>query len=463
MAEIGERLFGTDGIRGIPGRYPLTDGMVFKIGCGIARFLYCTCKRSPLKVVIGKDTRLSGQRIESILTNAIASYGIDVVSVGIVPTPALAFLVEKYSAGMGIMISASHNKPTDNGIKFFREEGIKLSSQEEEWIEQLIMGGLIYTSNGITPSRRGYVVEEKRMISSYINFLKSTLESTEIDGLKIVLDCAWGATSVVAKKLFKSLKVKVLSLNDLPDGKRINAGGALNPAFLKKVIIDNDADVGFAFDGDGDRLIVVDEKGNVLDGDYIMAIMSIYLLNKKRLSKNTLVTTVMSNYGLTLAMEKVGVNVIQTKVGDKFILERLIKEKVNFGGEQSGHIIFLDYLPTPDGILTALQLLKVMKETAKPLSILSKVMYKLPQVLVNVRVREKIPFERIPAINQAITQAESQLNSRGRVLLRYSGTESLARIMVEADSYELVKEVAHNLAEVVKREIGIGDWSSSYA
>jgi phosphoglucosamine mutase len=279
MNKRQEKLFGTDGVRGTPGIYPLTDGMVFKIGCGVARLLHYKNKSQSqqLKVIIGRDTRLSGTRIETILVDALTSYGIDALLAGIIPSPGLAFLVKRLNADMGIMISASHNKPTDNGVKFFTSRGYKISVQDEDWIEDIIFNNIIHNFYDVSFQGRGksYYIEDE--VPSYLHFLKSTLQDLTLQGLKVCLDCAWGATSSFAKEVFQYLKAQVYSINDSPCGENINGGGAINPSSLKDLVLKTGADVGFAFDGDGDRVILVDEEGNILDGDYILAILGTYL------------------------------------------------------------------------------------------------------------------------------------------------------------------------------------------
>lgn len=458
MSTRDERLFGTDGIRGTPGVYPLTDGMLFKIGASAAKLIFQREKKDLRHtVVIGRDTRTSGERLEAIIADSMNYYGVDVLLAGTIPTPGISYLVRHTGADMGIMISASHNKATDNGIKFFTKEGSKLSIQDEQWMEQLILGSLMHSSNGARYRNKGRSSRLSGAFSSYSEFLKSTVSDTNLEGFKIALDCAWGATSSLVSQIFRSLGNEVYAIHDMPKGENINFGGAMNPSILKKTVLKNSADVGFAFDGDGDRVILVDDKGNILDGDYIMAIIGLYLLGKKMLSNNTLVGTIMSNYGLKRAIQEHGGSVIHTKVGDKHVTEELRSKKLNFGGEQSGHIILFDYAPTPDGLLTALQILKIMKETKKPLSSLACSMRKLPQVLVNVKVKDKKPLQGVPAIWQAIEYSERRLKNLGRLSVRYSGTESLARIMVEGEDHNLIQEVAASLQDIFQKELGIDD------
>lgn len=460
MSNIGlnkEKLFGTDGIRGTPGVYPLTDGMIYKIGSGISRYITHTKGAVPkkkFKVAIGKDTRLSGHKIEAMLADAIKQRGIDISLVGIITTPGLSFLVKELKVDMGIMISASHNKATDNGIKFFNSRGHKLSNREEERIEDIIFDSLTHDNGNHIHAKAGKVRIIKNGQTKYVKFLSSTVEGLDLKGIKIALDCAFGASSPFAKKLFKKLGAKVYSINDTPQGDNINNGGAIEPGFLKALVHKTGADIGIAVDGDGDRGILVNEKGDVLDGDFTIAIIARYLKKQNMLPQNTVVTTVMSNYGLKVALDEVGVKMICTDVGDKHVLEALLKNNLNIGGEQSGHTIFLDYLSSPDGLLTALQVLKVMKGTGSSLSELSKCVTKFPQILVNIKVKEKMPFEEMPLVNERLAALNTRLNDTGRILLRYSGTENLARVMVEGRDKDLITDIAHSLADQIRKEIG---------
>ncbi|MFH1413994.1 MAG: phosphoglucosamine mutase [Candidatus Omnitrophota bacterium] len=456
-----EKLFGTDGIRGTPGVYPLTDEMITKIGNGIARFIIkqglspSKAKGTVPKIVIGKDTRLSGQQIEGLLADAIKKWGIDVLTVGIITTPGLSFLTRNLKADMGIMISASHNKATDNGIKFFNSKGHKFSTKEEARIEDIILDSLTHRLKERPQRKTGRFRKIKDAQERYIKFLTSTLGGLSLKGMRIALDCAFGAASPFGSRLFSGLGAKVFCINDNPCGDNINLGGAIDPSFLRALVKRTRSHIGIAVDGDGDRGIIINEKGEVLDGDYTLAIIAKHLLKKNKLPRNAIVATVMSNYGLKIAIEESGGKIITANVGDKFVLEELLKNRLNLGGEQSGHIIFLDYLSTPDGLLTALQILNVMKESKTSLGELSRCITKLPQVLVNVAVREKRPFSQIPLLNQRIRKYTAQLKNQGRILLRYSGTERLARVMVEGKNQNLIENIANSLAEQIKKEIGV--------
>lgn len=455
-----EKFFGTDGIRGIPGEYPLTDGMLFKIGGSAAKLLLQRQQGRDApqpKIVIGKDTRLSGHKLETILANGITSCGVDVLLGGIISTPGIAFLARNLKADLGLMISASHNKPEDNGIKFFTNLGHKLSESEEEWMEDIIFNSLMNFSE-LTPFAQGSVKEASDSQAKYIDFLKSSVPNLSLKGLKIVVDCAYGAVSSFAPQLFKDLGAQVFSIGDQPDGTNINLGcGVLYPENMAEMVTRYNADIGLAFDGDGDRLILSDEQGNILDGDYIMAIIGIQLLKQNRLPKNTIVTTVMSNFGFEEAIGRAGGRLIRTPVGDKYILETMRKQGFIFGGEQSGHIIFLEHSTTGDALITALQILKVMKKEGKKLSQLSQCMSKLPQVLVNVRVKQREPFDSVPGVSKVISESNNRLKGNGRLLVRYSGTEPVARVMVEGKDQRLIKEVADSIASAIQEYLGNKD------
>ncbi|OQX81088.1 MAG: phosphoglucosamine mutase [Candidatus Omnitrophica bacterium 4484_70.1] len=452
-----EKLFGTDGIRGIPGEYPLTDGMIFKIGYSIARLLHYkwhNFNKKKFKIAIARDTRLSSPKIETILVDTLTSYGVDVVLCNIVPTPALAYIVKKLSLDMGIMISASHNRSCENGIKFFNERGEKLSSQDEEWIEEIIFNNLVHVFYDRMPYKRSemFYLEEAREI--YSRFLISILADLRLTGIRVCLDCGWGATSQIAKNVFERLEAEVFSFADSFSGEKINETGALNPSLLRNLVLEKRADMGFAFDGDGDRVILVDEKGKVLDGDYILAIVGRYLLEEGRLSKKTVVATQMSNYGLKEYLEKIGCRVIFTPVGDRYVWQALERNNLNLGGEQSGHIILRDFTSSPDALVCALFIAKIIKERKKPLSELVQEMRKFPQVLVNIKVKEKIPFELMPPLKESIKKAERLLGEDGRLLIRYSGTEPLVRVMVEGKDERLIQRIAQTLAEIVEEKLG---------
>ncbi len=459
-----QKLFGTDGIRGTPGVYPLTDHMLGVIAQSLAQSILDVQHRTPYtvlrtrksrtRIVIGKDTRLSGENIEGILSDNISCLGVDVLLVGTMTTPGLSFFVQDLKADAGVMISASHNKASDNGIKFFNSQGYKFSEIEEEKVESLIFERLI-NKNKPQVKAQGKVTTVADAQVRYSEFLKSTVKGLDLKGITVALDCAWGAAAPFAKSVFQGLGAEVVSIHDKPSGHNINEGGAINPSILRKLVLDSKADIGVAVDGDGDRGILVNGNGEIVDGDCTIAIIARSLVQQNKLPKKTVVGTVMSNYGLRVSLEELGVKLIATNVGDKYVLEALLANNLKLGGEQSGHIIFLDYLSTPDGLLTALQVLRVMKDSHKTLSELCKCMTKFPQILVNIKVKEKKPFEQMPSVNAKLESYTNRLKDEGRILLRYSGTEHLARVMIEGKDKDLIEEMANSLAQEIKEEIGI--------
>ena len=450
------KLFGTDGIRGTPGVYPLTNEMLSTIASALAQHLLMTRPdRVKQRVVIGKDTRMSGENIEKILSDNIRTYGIDVMLTGTITTPGLAYFVKDLKADAGIMISASHNKATDNGIKFFNDKGYKFSEAEEEDVEDIIFTDMVLKHRFTASRQKGTLIKIKDAHIKYADFLISTVNGLNLKGLTVALDCAYGAASPFAKRVFTELGAKVVAIHDKPTGHNINEGGAIAPSILKELVIKSKADIGVAVDGDGDRGILVDDLGQVVDGDCTIAIVARYLAKNNKLPKNTVVGTVMSNYGLKACLKESGVEIICTNVGDKYVLEALLNNNLSLGGEQSGHVIFLDYLSTPDGLLTALKVLQVMKATGQTLSDLCKCMTKYPQILVNVKVKERRPFEQMTIVHEKLTQFNNRLKDEGRILLRYSGTELLARVMVEGRNKDIIEDIAQSLATEIQQEIGI--------
>lgn len=448
------KLFGTDGIRGTPGEYPLTDEMLRTISRALAARINASAGLGrPGRIAIGKDTRLSGDSIEELLNSTLSACGIDVLCVGTITTPGLSYLTRELKADIGIMISASHNKPSDNGIKFFTAEGYKLSPAQEREIEEIIFDH--HGKEQLLSHRKGNVSQIADAQKRYVSFLKSTVAGLDLSGFHVALDCAWGAASPFARRLFEELGAQVTSIHDTPSGEKVNDGGAVKPDVLKKLVLKAGADIGVAVDGDGDRGILVDEKGEVLDGDRTMAIIARHRLQRNALPKKAIVATVMSNLGLQESINSLGGSIISTHVGDKYVLEALLKHGLTIGGEQSGHIIFLDYLSTPDGLLTALQMLKVMKDDAARLSVLTRCMRRFPQVLVNVKVKEKKNFDDIPDLNEQLRSCNERLKDKGRILLRYSGTEYLARVMVEGPEQDIIDEIARSLAEHIRGQIGV--------
>ncbi len=446
-----KKLFGTDGVRGIANQ-ALTPQLAFDMGRAGA---YClTQGMSKPKIIIGKDTRISGDLLEAAMTAGICSVGVDVLTVGIVSTPALAFLTRTLQCGAGVMISASHNPVIDNGIKFFSQKGFKLPDEKEIEIEQCIFEGLDSLPQPIS-EQVGRVIHMENAVDTYVEFAMKSIQ-TPLSGLKVVLDCANGAAYDIAPRVLKGLGACVIPMNHEPDGVNINVQcGSTHPEGLQQAVIQHHADIGIAHDGDADRVIIVDEKGNILDGDFIMAICAHHLAQKDELPNRAIVATVMSNLGLDIAFDtQIKGEIFKTKVGDRYVLEEMLKRDIILGGEQSGHIIFLNHNTTGDGVITALQLLQVMKETGKPLSELAQIMKRLPQVLINAQVKQKDGWDRNEAIQKAIDAVEQQLGKTGRVLVRPSGTEPLIRVMVEGQDEGQLHTMAEDIVKVIKKELG---------
>ncbi|WP_028571380.1 phosphoglucosamine mutase [Desulfonatronum lacustre] len=441
-------LFGTDGMRGQVNIFPMLPEIALRLGLAVGQMLRNGSRRH--RVVIGKDTRLSGYVFETALTSGFCAAGMDVYLVGPMPTPAISFLTRNMRADVGVVISASHNPFMDNGIKLFDNLGFKLADAMEDSISELILSpdtDWEYPQ----PENVGKAARIQDSLGRYLVFLKNTIPSTmTFDGVKVVLDCANGATYKVAPLLFEELGAKVEEIGTEPDGLNINRKcGSLYPELVAHRVLESGADIGLALDGDGDRLIVTDEQGTVLDGDQIMAICAQDMMQNGTLPGNTLVATVMSNMSLELFMRDHGGRLLRTPVGDRYVVEAMRREGAVFGGEQSGHLIFLNHCTTGDGILAALQLMRIMQEKGKPLSELAGQLKPFPQVLVNVHVERKIPFEQSPEVAKAVAEAEEKLGARGRVLLRYSGTEPVARVMVEGEDSVLVQRLADELVDVL--------------
>jgi len=447
------KLFGTDGIRGVANLDPMTSETAMQVGRAAAHIFMRRAGRH--QIVIGKDTRISGYMLESALTSGICSMGVDVLLVGPMPTPAIAFLTRSLRADAGVMISASHNPYQDNGIKFFSSDGFKLPDELESRIEQLIVSDEI---SHLRPTAdligKAYRIDDAD--GRYIEFAKRSLpRDLDFQGMRLVIDCANGAAYKVAPKVLRELGATVEVIGNSPNGMNINAGfGAVHPEQLQDAVLRCHADLGIALDGDADRAIFVSEQGAVVDGDHVMAALGLDLDRRGLLAKRTMVGTVMSNFGLERSMSKAGISLVRTPVGDRYLMERMQADGYNFGGEQSGHFIFLDHNTTGDGLISALQVLALMKRTTQPLSELSKAMSAVPQILVNVKVAKKPLLESIPDIQQAMRESEQRLNGCGRVLVRYSGTEPLLRIMVEGEHDTVIQEVAEGLARVVRAHIG---------
>ncbi len=449
------KYFGTDGVRG-EANVELTPEMAFKLG-RFGGYVLSQHELGTPKVYVGRDTRISGQMLASSLISGLLSVGIEDYDLGFIAKPGVAYLVKKDGASAGVMISASHNPALDNGIKFFGGDGYKLEDEKELEIEALIDAE---EDTLPRPSAQGLGMLHDYIegVRKYQAFLKTTAEGN-FEGYKVVLDTANGAAYTSARAVFADLEANLTVIGENPDGLNINVKvGSTHPEAMAKKVVETGSDLGLAFDGDADRLIAVDENGEIVDGDKIMFIVGKYLLGQGKLAQDTLVTTVMSNLGFHLALEEAGINSVITAVGDRYVVEEMKKNNYNFGGEQSGHMIFLDYNTTGDGQLSAIQLLKVMRETGKSLSELASEVTIYPQKLVNVRVKDNAAKKSamdVPAIQKVISEMETSMNGKGRILVRPSGTEPLLRVMAEAPTHEEVNHVVDTIVEVVEAEIGV--------
>ncbi len=445
------KLFGTDGVRGVANK-ELTPSLAYKLGKAGASVLAQSRKQA--RILVGKDTRISGDMLESALIAGICSAGVDVVKLGIIPTPAVAYLVRKYEADAGVVISASHNPVEYNGIKFLNNEGFKLSDEEEEAIESIILENRVEAIDSPTGIDIGRVEIADNASEDYISYVQGIYD-VDFKGMKVALDCAEGANYICAPELFRRKGAEVFVIHNNPDGTNINKNcGSTHLDKIKEFTLENGCDVGFAYDGDADRCLVIDNEGNEIDGDFIMTILANHMKEKGELEKDTLVVTVMSNMGLFMACEEKGIKLEQTKVGDRYVLENMLENGYKIGGEQSGHIILLDYNSTGDGLVTSVSLAKVMRETGKKLSEIKDIMKKLPQVLVNVEVRndKKNIFNEDPEIVEKIDSVEESLEGKGRVLIRPSGTEPLIRVMLEGEDYEYIEETANEIADLIEEK-----------
>ncbi len=446
------KLFGTDGIRGKVNTFPLTGDMAFKLGQALGATFQ---GKNRGKVLIGKDTRSSGYIFEYGIAAGLCSMGTDVFLAGVVPTPAVAHLVRSYAMDIGVVISASHNPAEDNGIKFFDNLGFKLQDDMELSIEESVFSQDSSCAENILPEEVGAVSTINHGSDRYIEFAKCSIGNNSLKGLKIVLDCANGAAYKIGPKVFSELGADVIVCSNNPDGVNINKDcGALHAEKLKDIVMQKKADIGIALDGDADRVIMVDEKGSVLDGDKILAVCGLYMLDNGQLKNNTIVGTVMSNFGFELFLKEKGIKLVRTDVGDKYVIQEMLKSNYNLGGEQAGHIILSDFNSTGDGIVTALQVLSMMQKTGENLSQLTKDLVFLPQILKNVKVREKRPLHEMKDVEKVINDVTSLLKGEGRVLVRYSGTEKKCRIMVEGREHDKVDKFAQMIANEIKNEIG---------
>jgi phosphoglucosamine mutase len=452
-AETSRKLFGTDGIRGVANVYPMTAEVAMQVGRAVAYLIRNGNHRH--RVVIGKDTRLSGYMLETALAAGVCSMGVDVLLVGPLPTPGIAFITQSMRADAGAVISASHNPYQDNGIKFFARDGFKLPDEVEAKIEELLFSNSIdHLRPTATKVGKAFRIDDAQ--GRYVVFLKNSFpKELTLDGLKIVVDGANGAAYKVAPAVFEELGAKVISLSVDPDGKNINARcGAMHPEHMAKAVVKHGADLGIALDGDADRVIVVDEKGQTVDGDAIMAICARELLRQKKLAKKTVVATVMSNKGLEVALEQAGAKLVRTRVGDRYVVEQMRSGGYNFGGEQSGHLIFLDSATTGDGVIAALELLQVMVTSGQPLSELKKVFVPFPQTQVNLPIQRRRELGELPAVMKAIHGAEKALGREGRVLVRFSGTELKVRVLVEGPDKKANDGHAQAIVAELKQALG---------
>jgi len=445
------KLFGTDGVRGIA-NIDLSADLAYKLG-RIGGFFLTKGKERP-KMIVGMDTRISGDMLEGALSAGLNSAGIDVLYVGVVPTPAIACLIKTLGADGGVMISASHNPVEYNGIKFFNENSYKLTDEMENSIEEYIFNNLDI-DNIPSGGKIGRKITVENPTRKYMDFLKNTI-NIDFKGLKVAMDCGNGAAYKAAPELLHELGAQVFVINNEPNGININVNcGSTKPEEVQKLVLETGADIGLSFDGDADRLIACDENGNIVDGDHVLAICGIHLKKKGMLKNNTVVGTVMSNMGLDIALKENAIDLIKTKVGDRYVLEEMKNNNYSLGGEQSGHIIFLDHNTTGDGLLTGLQLMSVVKETGTKLSMLSSVMMDMPQILVNAKVsaEKRNDYLNDNEIVSKINDIENHFAGKGRVLIRPSGTEPLVRVMIEGDKQEEIKAYAEELARLIEERL----------
>jgi len=447
-------LFGTDGIRGVANVHPMTGEMMLQLGRAVAHLIKRGTHRH--RVVIGKDTRISGYLLETALASGLCSMGVDVLICGPLPTPAIANLTVSMRADAGAVISASHNPYQDNGIKFFARDGFKLPDDTEAEIERMLTSEELHKLRP-TAGDIGKAFRIDDAAGRYVVFAKSTFpKELTLEGLTIVVDCANGAAYRVAPAILQELGAKVITIGAQPDGKNINDGvGALHPENVCKAVLKHKANLGLALDGDADRLIVADENGHVVDGDVVMAICGLDMLRRKSLARKTLVATVMSNLGLDRALEKAGGKVVRTGVGDRYVVEEMRHNGYEFGGEQSGHLVFLEHATTGDGCVAALALLRVMVQQGRSASELAKCMEIYPQSHLNMAVREKPALDTLASVMASIRDAEAKLGKEGRVLVRYSGTESKVRVLVEGPEKQMIDDLAAAIGGELKKEIGV--------
>jgi phosphoglucosamine mutase len=455
-----KKIFGTDGVRGVANVEPVTAETSLKLGRAAAHvFTRLNPRKNPEgtrpKIVLGKDTRLSGYMLENALVAGITSLGVDVLVIGPLPTPGVAYITRSLRADAGIILSASHNPYEDNGIKFFRHDGYKLDDQVEQQIEQLVFAGEI-DSIRPTAGKIGRAARIDDALGRYVEFAKASFpRGMSLEKMRVVVDVANGAAYKSTPCILRELGAEVMVAHNEPDGTNINAHcGSIYPEEIQRLVKETGADVGITHDGDADRVLLCDENGEIVDGDEILAIASIDLLRAGRLEQNTVVATVMSNFGLDETLAAKAGKVVRTKVGDRYVIEEMMKQKLNLGGEQSGHIIFRDFTTTGDGIISALQILRIMHQTGQPLSKLKTCLEKYPQAHRNVLVKEKPPLAELPAVMKLVNEAEEELSGKGRVLLRYSGTESKIRLLIEGRELDKIDKQANRIADAIQQAIG---------
>jgi len=456
-----QKIFGTDGVRGTANVEPVTAETALQVGRAAAHVfknLESQARgRGTHKIVLGKDTRLSGYMLENAISAGILSMGVDVLFIGPLPTPGVAYVTRSLRADAGIVITASHNPYTDNGIKFFRADGYKLDDRIEARIEELVFSGEV---EKIRPSAEhiGKAVRIDDALGRYIEFAKSSFpKGLTLEGVKIVLDCGHGSAYKASPCVLRELGAEVIVYGNQPDGKNINLNcGSMHPEILCRKVVEHGAAIGIAHDGDADRVLLCDETGRVIDGDDIMAITGLELLAEKALARKTLVSTVMSNAGLEAAINQAGGKMLRTPVGDKHVIDAMLRGGFNLGGEQSGHLIFRDHVTTGDGLVAALQILRILKSRGEPLSRLTRCWTRFPQQLTNLRVREKIPFDQLDGLDRLVAAAEKDLSAQGgRLLLRYSGTEPKARLLVEGRDPKVLAKWSQKICGVIQAQLGI--------
>ncbi|HYA34785.1 MAG TPA: phosphoglucosamine mutase [Candidatus Binataceae bacterium] len=451
---VKRKLFGTDGVRGVANEEPITSETALRLGRALA-YVFRSATGRHRRILIGKDTRLSGYMLETAIASGICSMGVDVWLVGPMPTPGIAFLTRSMRADAGVVISASHNPFQDNGIKFFSREGFKLDDPIEHRIEELVFDDSALAHGRAGGGDIGKAARIDDALGRYLVFLKTCVPRTiTLDGLKIAIDCANGAAYKVGPDVLEELGAELVTIGVDPDGKNINDNcGAVHLDRIRETVVRERCNVGVALDGDGDRLMLIDERGEVFDGDDVMAVMGARMARERTLKDNTVVATVMSNFGLEIALRKAGVRLVRTEVGDPAVVREMRANQYVLGGEQSGHVIFMDYSTTGDGLITALKMLVHLVESGRPLSEL-RIMRRVPQVLENVRVRERIPLSEMPEVSRLITDAEQRLGGSGRLLVRYSGTEMLARVMVEGEDGALIGTMAREIGAAIQKQVG---------